>query len=428
MAMNPQMFPMPQQRRALRTPSHTWQLKTKPFQLQPMVLAPVLPGETLRSILWQSRVVTDPIRNPLVGWHKEYYFFYVKHRDLDGADDFVDMMLDFNKDMSAYREALTARWYNYATSIPWAKLCAKRIVEEYFRDEGEDWLTGASIDSVPLVKTRHNEGSWLQSTILKSALTAVDVDIPVDAAPTPDTVSARDISNALRQWEFLRANALTDMDYEQWLGTFGVRVRTEESHIPELLRYTSEWSYPTNTVNPATGAAASAVSWAISARADKDRFFKEPGFIVGLTCTRPKTYRSNQLGAAAGLLDNAFAWLPAILSDDPATSLREVAGGTGPLSGILATAGVDDYVVDLKDLYVRGDQYLNFTATGNDSSLVALPTTDLAEKSYASSTDAANLFVDNAGTAITIREDGVAQISISGRVTDTTPESGTIRI
>jgi len=424
----PQQMNLPQQRRVTRSPSHTWLLKTKPYQLQPCALVPVLPGETLRSILWQSRVVTDPIENPLVGWHKEYYWFYVKHRDLDGADDFVTMMLDLNHDLSSYEEAAAAPWYNYATSIPWAKLCTKRIVEEYFRDEGEDWLTGAHIDNVPLVKSKHNEGSWLQSAVLKSSLTTIDVDINVDATPTPDTVSAKDIDIALRQWEFLRANSLTDMDYEQYLRTYGVRVRTEEQNIPELLRYTSEWSYPANTIDPSDGSAASAVSWAISARADKDRYFKEPGFIVGLTCTRPKTYRDNQDGAAAGLLNNAFAWLPAILDDDPATSLREVTGGTGPLATICATASTDDYVVDLRDLYVRGDQFINFSTAVATDPVVALPTTDLAEKSYVSSTDAAGLFVDNAGTAITIREDGVANITISGRVMDMTPESGTIRV
>lgn len=424
----PVAMPMPRQSRATRQPMHTWLLKTKPYQLQPMALIPVLPGETLRSILWQARVVTDPIIAPLTGWHKEYYWFYVKHRDLDGADDFVEMMLDFNKSMSSYNEAHANPWYNYATSIPWAKLCTKRIVEEYFRDEGEDWLTGAHIDNVPLVKTKHNEGSWLQSAILKSQLTTIDVDVQVDATPNPDTVSARDIDIALRQWEFLRANRLTEMDYEQYLQTYGVRVRVEEQNIPELLRYTSEWSYPSNTVDAGDGSVASAVSWAISARADKDRFFKEPGFIVGLTCTRPKTFRLNQDGAAAGLLNNAFGWLPAILDDDPTTSLREVAGGTGPLATICATAGTDDYVVDIKDLFVRGDQFVNFDLAANVDPVVALPTADLAEKSYASSTDAAKLFVDDLGTAITIREDGVATVTISGRVVDTTPESGTIRI
>lgn len=417
------------QSRALRQPKHIWQLKTKPFQLQPMAIIPVLPGETIRNILWQSRIVTDPVKNPLIGWHAEYYWFYVKHRDLDGRDDFVEMMLDMNKDMSGYEESAATAWYNYADSIPWAKLCTKRIVEEYFRDEGEDWLTGAHIDNVPLVSTKHNEESWLHSVILKSALTSVDVDIPVDATPTPDTVSARDIDNALRQWEFLRANNLTTMDYEQWLATFGVRVRPEESHVPELIRYTSEWSYPVNTIDPSDGSPTSALSWAISGRADKDRYCKEPGFIVGLSCVRPKTFRINQDGAAVGLLNSAFSWLPAILDDDPATSLKEVTGGTGPLASVCATGGTDDYVVDLKDLFVRGDQFVNFDLAADDGfGGISLPTADLGEKRYASATDAAQLFVDDAGTGILIRQDGVASVSISGRVIDTTPASGTMRI
>lgn len=413
--------------RRTRTPSHTWQVKTKPWQLQPIAIAPVLAGETLRNILWQSRVVTDPIRNPLVGWHKEYYWFYVKLRDLDGRDDFQEMHLNFNKDMSGYQETANSYYYHYNNGIPYAKLCLKRIVEEYFRDEGEDWYTGAQIDSIPLAKTKHQESSALHSAILKSSLEAVDVDIDVTAG-TPDTVSAKDIDEALRQYEFLRANNLTDMSYEQYLRTFGVRLPAAENHIPELLRYTAEWSYPSNTIDPTDGSAVSAVSWAITQRADKDRFFSEPGFIVGITCTRPKTYRSGQDGSIVELMDHAFNWLPAIMADDPATSLIEVTGGTGPLATVCATASTDDYILDLKDLFVRGDQFVNFALSGNDSSFVALPTADLAEKSYATSTDAANLFVDNAGTAIQIREDGVAQIAISGHVVDTTPQSGIIRV
>lgn len=414
--------------RVTRTPVHPWLLQTKPFQLQPMCIAPVLPGETLRNILWQSRVVTDPVLNPLIGWHLEYYWFYVKHRDLDTPQDFIDMMLDFNKNMSGRFEAADVKWHHYANTINWTKLCTKRIVEEYFRDEAEDWLTGAHIDNVPLVKSKHNESSWLQSAVLTSQLTALDVKINVDATPTPDQVSARDIDAALAQWQFLRQNNLTDMDYEQYLRSFGVRVRTEEQNIPELLRYTSEWSYPSNTINPTTGAPVSAISWAVTQRADKDRFFKEPGFIVGLTCCRPKTYRANQDGGAIGLLNNAFAWLPAIMDNDPATSLRSVPGGTGPLAAVNASTPGDDYTVDLKDLFVRGDQFVNFATAGGSNNMVALPTTDLGEKSYVSATDAAGLFVDSGGTAITIRQDGVASLSITGHARDTTPESGTIRI
>ena len=408
--------PLPKQGRVIRRPQHTWHTVTKPWQIQPIVLAPVLPGETLRNILFQARVITDPIRNPLIGWFCEYYFFYVKHRDLDERDTLVSMVLDYNTDVSGIRTAgADVEFHHGANGINFAKKCLKRVVEEYFRDEGEAWDTN-KIGNIPVAKI--DDQSWLHSATMSSAIDADDVTIPVDATPAPDVVYASDIDLAMRQWEFLRANNLTTMTYEQFLSTYGVRMRPEEIHVPELLRYVKQWQYPSNTVDPTDGSPSSAVSWAIAERADKDRFFREPGFIFGVSCVRPKVYRRNQDGSCAHYLDNAFAWLPAIMADDPATSLREFSGTTGPLQ----TINTASYVVDLRDLYLYGDQFLNTSPVADkNKNLVDLPTADLASKRYPDATDAAELFVDDAGTAITVRQDGVCSITIAGSQVDTTP-------
>ena len=63
--------------RKLRRPEHPFILRHKPWQIQPFLIAPVIPGETMSNLLMQARVVTDPINNPLIGWHIEYYYFYV---------------------------------------------------------------------------------------------------------------------------------------------------------------------------------------------------------------------------------------------------------------------------------------------------------------------------------------------------------------
>lgn len=88
--------------RVTRSPRHSFQLRQKPFLLQPFMIAPVMPGETMKSLLLQARAVTKPIKNPHVGWWAEYYFYYVKHRDLAGRDDFSEMMLDLDKNLTAY--------------------------------------------------------------------------------------------------------------------------------------------------------------------------------------------------------------------------------------------------------------------------------------------------------------------------------------
>ena len=40
--------------RVTRSPRHTFQLRHRPFLLQPFMLAPVIPGETMKSLLLVS--------------------------------------------------------------------------------------------------------------------------------------------------------------------------------------------------------------------------------------------------------------------------------------------------------------------------------------------------------------------------------------
>lgn len=424
MATTARIVPVNQQGRTIRRPQHTWAIKSKPWQIQPICIAPVLPGETMRNLLFQSRVVSKPLKNPLIGWHCEYYWFYIKHRDLTDRDLFVSMVLDSTTSLTSLHLAANPKYYHYANSVPWVKLCLDRVVEEFFRDEGEA-ITVATIDGVPIASI--NQESWLHSAILSSDLTAIDINLSDAGSPGGAAVGAREIDAAMRQWEFLRANNLTTMDYEQFLATYGVRPTREDLHIPELLRFVRQWQYPSNTVEPTTGAPSSALSWAIAERADKDRFFREPGFIFGVSVVRPKVYRRQQDGSAIGIMDNAFAWLPAILADDPATSLRLVTGGTGPLKTLLPAT---DYVVDVKDLLVYGDQFLNFDpgvgagADVTDNSLIDLPGAALSTaKRYASSADADALFAA-ASPANIIWQDGVASLAIASMQQDTTPSSG----
>lgn len=397
--------------RVTRSPKHTFHLRHKPFLLQPFMIAPVLPGETMKTLMLQSRAVTSPIANPLVGWWLEYYFFYVKHRDLDGRDDFSEMMLDLDKDLSGYNVAADAKTYHMAGRINWASLCLKRVTEEYFRDEGQLW-TANNVDGLPVVKI--NSDNPTNSLILDDNFQG-----PNDEAITvgaDDQITMSEIDAAMRTWQFQRANNMTEMDYEDWLATYGIRSAPAENHRPELLRYVREWQYPSNTINPADGVPSSAVSWAIAERADKDRFFREPGFIFGVTVARPKVYLRNQDGSVADTLQGALEWLPAILRDDPWTSVKKFAHTDGPYSVVTDANG---YWLDLKDLFIYGDQFINFAVSGvNNANLVDLPSAGL-NVLYPSTTDIDNLF---SGTGKTLSQDGVVQLSILGALQDTTPQ------
>jgi len=87
---------------------------------------------------------------------------------------------------------------------------------------------------------------------------------------------------------------LTEQTYEEYLTTYGVKMPQVELHKPELIRYVRDWKYPTNTFDPTDGSAASAVVWSIAERADKRRFFTEPGFYLRVLGCAAKVYRSAQ--------------------------------------------------------------------------------------------------------------------------------------
>lgn len=430
-------------RRSIRSPQHTFQLRQTPFCIQPFFIAPVLPGETMKNLLLQARAVSDPIRQPLVGWWLEYYFFYVKHRDLSEREEFVQMMLDptwtiANVDTAA-ADVLT---YFAGNGINWTKKCLDEVVRWYFRDE-EDAGTTFELDGLPIASLGQN--TWLDSVMLESIMDANEPSITVGV---DDVITASEIDQTMRQYQFLKANNMVQMSYEDYLKTYGIRAPlTEDPHKPELVRFIREWTYPTNTVEPTTGRPTSALSWSVAERADKDRFFSEPGFLFGVSVVRPKVYMANQIGSAVWFMNNAYTWLPAVLRDDPATSIQVVDGSVvSPLT--IASA---NFAVDVRDILIHGDQFLNFTPDASITALeaagvtsaagaettapvlpdnsVPLPSSGLLRKYLTSIDHIKQLFVPTK-TADTptwdyryykVRQDGIVSLQIASSEKDHTP-------
>lgn len=393
-----------------RNPTHTFQLRTRPFQIQPFMIAPVLPGETLKNFLFQARVVTDPLKHPLIGWHLEHYWFYVKHRDLAGSDDFQSMVLQFGHTMTAQETAADkVAFYHKDNQIDYVGQCLKAVVEAYFRADGEAW-NDYMLGDLPVARYNGQRDTWMESLTLDSNLSKGD----------GQETTAEDLDRNMMQYNFMRQMEMTNMSYEDWLKTYGVRLAAQErENRPELLRFTKDWSYPSNTVNPANGTPSSAVSWSVAERGDKDRFFKEPGFIFGVQVARPKMYMGTQLGNMASYLRTAFDWMPAIMSESPQTSLREFAEATGPLAGI-STTGDASYWIDMRDLFLYGDQFVNFALSETNAHLItSLPTAGMQAKYLTSATDIDNLFAA-ASPANTIRSDGICSMTIYGTQQDWT--------
>lgn len=401
------------QRRRIRRPRHDFYLITRPWQLQPFMLAPVLPGETLRNLMFQARAVTDPVANPLIGWWNEYWFFYVQFDDFEAsvAEDLKAMMLDVAAGPGiAQTSAHNRDFYTALGGQKFTYEALRVITEHYFRDEGETAF-GYTIGNLPIIKIGR-EGVH-QSLMAASEMPTYDVETGTDVAPTED------VDALMRNWEVMTMMGLTKMSWEDYLKSAGVRGReAEDPAKPELIRYVREWQYPSNTINPSTGAPSSAVSWSTRERADKDRFFTQPGFLIGITCCRPKVYLGNQEGSAASFLDNMKMWLPPLLRGDDYTSLREFAEDAG-----FYDATDEGYWVDMRDLFAHGDQFLNFdpASVTNGGISVNLPlTTDVTKNDYASATDADNMFTEASNKRI--RQDGVVELQIASfDGTDRTP-------
>lgn len=408
--------------RKMRNPVHPFTLKVRPYQLQPFLIAPVLPGETLKSGLIQARALSDPLNTvtKLTGWWMESALFYVKHRDLGDATTYLTpgttsyavqnfVLQPDTVNLDSLRDADGNAWtYCYPNGVDWLLQCMQRIVGEYFRDPGEDWNTYA-IDGVPQAGIRGlRQSDWAERLTLAANKRTDEEDF--DVLGGTGELHPRAAMDMWSHWQTLRENGLMDMDYNNWIKTYGSGTREDEVspnlHRPELLDHQRVFQFPTNVVG-SNGVASSNLTFELKQRIDKSYRFNEPGFLVGLVWFRPKVYFINQEGSLSGSLDTVLDWLPAVLNENQEASYKMFDDTAGPL----ATVMTQDYWYDPRDLYLYGEQFTNF-AIGAAAPGVTLPTVD-GNRRYASTTDIDRFFAA-ASPANKILLDGVADIGILG--------------
>lgn len=405
----------PQQRRT-RSPRHSFNLKHRPYQIQPFMIAPVLPGETLTVAGLQARAKTQPLAGAvdLLGWWLEHYVFYVKLTDLQGRDDFTEMLLSYGHSLATYDEAADVGDYHPGGGPNWVGLCVDRIVDEWFRDEGDGLVELEGSHQAQIMGE-----TWLDSAKLASQAPTQDHEFPgADDPAIPDSYSG-DFATHYAQWQHMRATRLTSATFEDWVGAFGIKTDTKperEDHRPELLMRSKDFQYPSVVVDGATATSTAAVVWSIAATTDKKRLFREPGFIVGVTVARPKVYLSKQIAPAVSMMDDAYAWLPAVLRNEPYTSLKTFTV-SAVTSGPLGTTPLEAYWVDIRDLFLYGDQFVNFDISATPAGFVALPTSAM-QKKYAASADIDAFFAS--GTSNKVLQDGICNLSILSMQMETT--------
>lgn len=413
-----------QQKRTTRRPQHRFNLRFKPYEINPFVLAPVLPGETLTNIMLQAQCWSDPLVSSMknIGWWLQYNFFYVRHRDLPEGVRLLltQMMIDPETDISSLlTSAVNRTTYAFDGSIDWAKMCLEHITSEYFRDEGEDWNKAVGPNGLPLVQIY---GRGTSDALEKLTTQDAYEDRRVDLIDAEGHLYANDMSTMYGHWAAMRDAGLTEMDYEDFMRTYGSQVREDEAspnlHRAEDLWSLREFTYPTNTVEPTTGVPAVAVGWRTQKSGAKRVFCDEPGFVFGVMYTRPKVYISKQTGSVAGAMQSVQQWLPAILHDQASLGHVFFGAGEGPVP-IAFGAGADQgYWLDVRDLLVYGDQFINYDPAA-EAIAVDLPesATD-AQRRYVAAAETYQMFVGADGTAKSQKRfevDGIASISILGR-------------
>jgi len=399
--------------RVPRRPKHTFNIIQYPYEITPFMIAPVLAGETLKNLLLQCRTVSTPLENRLIGHHIEHYFFYVKLRDLSDQADIVAMLMDNGTSVNT---ASGDNAYHYVKSgaPDWMKMSLDKIVEKYFRDEGDNGSHVGSVTGLPMAQ-------W---TNYQSVFESLIADALIETDTTADTVPYPDQEKEYQTWKFLYDMQMTEASFEDYLGTFGIRTNDADEDRPELIRFAKNWTYPTNTVD-GDGTINTQVSWSVQERADKDRLMKEPGFIVGVSIARPKLYLGLQTQAAVGMLNDALAWMPATMKAEVHSSMKKLQGNAAnfPLSAASTPTGggLDsdlNYWFDLRDLFLYGDQYVNRAAAADVNNAVRAE--DMATfhgKKYPQS--AALQTIGKADT-LTYESDGIVSLNILGTQLDAT--------
>ena len=404
------LMSMPPTSRGGRYPRHPFLIKELPFTAQPFMLARVLPGETLKNMKFEVRAISDPVKNSIIGWKKEYFFFYVKVTDLLN-DAIRDMFIDpTNAEIAGLDQAGNlSRTYCAKGGIDWVGLCLDRVVDEYFRDEAEapgDFVTAAG-DRI--VQIRQN--SFLDSI--------TDKDLLPEGAAIATATDAGDLERLMTAFEMARSLGLANMTYEDFLRSYGIAIPVKDENKPEMLGHFSEFQYPSNTVEPTTGAPTSALSWVFNTGSRDPKMFKEPGFILGVSVTRPKVYYAGLAGLSAGFAQRAWDWVPNYLRDNPEVALKSFAAGTGPLGDRLTDT--DGYFLDMRDELLYGDQFQNMVpfpantanpVTNGAHHMLALPSTTFGWK-YPDEAMIKSFFVDTV-TNTHIRQDGYVSLQIQG--------------
>lgn len=392
-----------------RTPNFPVAGVMKPFGLYPIMAHPVLPGETLNNFTLKWRNLSKPVKHPLCGAWLETWLVYVKLTDINA--ELGDMFIDDSFSTSGYVSTGHERYFVKSGQIDWMKLASQKFHDSYFLDDSEP---AKSVDGVRKLKTSFL--SWYQNIMFKPA---------DDALGTTDVGAAVQEMNAFMMMQQMN---MTEITYERYLEQYGVKsIRTEQGD-PEILRYHRSWTTPVNTVEPTTGAPSSAWVWSDKVTMDKDKRFKEPGFLICFASVRPKMYQKHTEFSYVGELWGLSDFFPAYLLSDPTAGIKTLSTAAAIFHADHRTDGGDkDMLIDTRDLLSHGEAFVNeWGQTPYDLPLSTGMTAEDADVpvdlrgEYAENADIDALFVSATSTDKYCYYEGMASMTIAGHITDST--------
>lgn len=393
-------------KRMKRSPNFPIAGTVRPYGLYPLWVHPVLPGETLQSQTTKIRMLSMPVKHPLAGAWMESWLVYVKFTDLD-RDLGQSFISDTYASTGWTADSDKARFFTKSGQIDWIAKAVERVHDAYFIHEGE---TARTIDGVPQVKL--NNVSWYQNMMFKPA---------DDAVPTND---ASDQYQHLQAWQMLQQMQMTELTYEKYLETYGVKAVNPSQGNPEILRFARSWTQPVNAIEPTTGAPSSAWSWSDEIKMDKPKRFEEPGFLVLLTTVRPKLFQANLDASMVGNLWGFSDWYPSYNSQDPTAGIKSILGNDPVFALGGAGTSSEELIYDHRDLLYHGEQFINtdthpYTLPTSSGLSVASGTDPEDHRGeYCSSSDIDALFVGE--TNRVLYYEGMGSCVISGHITDST--------
>lgn len=386
----------------------------KPFGLYPIMLHPVLPGETLKSASSKWTVISQPLVNPFCGAWLESWLFYIKLTDLDR--DLGQMFISDSYSTSGWTATATsAKFFTLSGGIAWVQKCIEKVHDSYFISEGETPQTWVGVDA-NIRQIKMNSRSWYQNLMFEPAEVALD------------TTGERDHVEQMSAWQMVQQMQLTELSYESYLEQYGVQSQNLGVGDPEILRYTRSWTKPTNVIDPANGSPTSAWVWNDEMKLDKDKRFNEPGFILQAAAIRPKMYQANILYSMMQNMWGFTDWYPAYNLPNPSAGIRRIGTDDGVfLTTINEAEGEVQLLYDHRDLLSHGEQFINDTApeyalpTSSGWSTIAAANDADVRGEYCTDGDVQAIFVGTSDPKERVLYEGITGLTIAGHVQDTTP-------